>query len=68
MMATQPKDPIPPCAACGHYLLHPVHEQKRDDPRLAAQPLTPMDLKTRYYCRNCGTDRTTDWENAYGWA
>lgn len=65
MTATSPQVSLPPCAACGHYLLHPVHEQ-RDPAKSPAEVMTPLDLVTRYFCRNCGANRTDEWERTYG--
>lgn len=69
MMSAVKAPEFPACTACGAYFLRPVHDQRQ--PQTEAEHLNRARLTvitTRYMCRNCGRDRTADWETYYGWA
>lgn len=59
-----------PCTACGHLLIKTIHipiPEGDTIPRVnghqPGKPFVPMTVE--YHCRNCGSDRTMEWERIY---
>lgn len=62
---------LPGCGACGSLQIRPVvqmltEEQAKAESHGLVWSSRCARIYTEYFCRKCGHNRTSEWENLYG--